>query len=269
MAPVRSSTCAGVVAITLSSPESGNALRPELLAALTQAMEQAEQDTSCRVILLSAAGPSFCQGADFDSLFTPEGKPDPAYPELFLRCLSTVRKASRPVIACVDGKVTGGGVGLIAACDLVIAAPTAAFLLPEVLVGMIPALITPFLLRRLQPAHVRALTLSARSVGAREAQRLGLVDEVGEEGEEGLERAVKGQLERLFRASPAAIRESKQYFDRLHDEVMREQTDLAIRSLLSWLGRADVAEGIRQFAEGFSPPWFQKYKGPGFIWPHA
>lgn len=264
--PIHYSARAGVAFITLSSPQSGNALGPELLAALAQAIEQAEGDTSCRVIVLAAEGPSFCAGADLSSLFTPEGEPDPAYPEVYLRCLTTVRKASRPVIACVNGKVTGGGVGLVAACDLVLAAPTAAFVLPEVLVGMIPALVTPFLLRRLQPSHVRALTLSARSIDAREAQRLGLVDEVGEEG---LERAVKSQIERLFRASPAAIRESKQYFDRLHDEVMRQQTDLAIRSLLSWLGRADVAEGIRQFAEGFSPPWFQKYKGPGFIWPHA
>lgn len=258
MAPIQVSAREGVASITLSSPERGNALTPELVAALTQAIEEAERDTACRVIVLSAVGASFCQGADFNALFTPEGKPNPAYPELFLRCLLTVRKASRPVIACVDGRVTGGGVGLVAACDLVIAAPTATFVLPEVLVGMIPALITPFLLRRLQPAHVRALTLSARSIGALEAQRLGLVDEVGEEG---LERAVKSQVERLFRASPAALQESKAYFERLQGDVMREQTDLAVQRLLGWLGRADVAEGIRSYAEGFSPPWFQKHKG--------
>lgn len=263
--PVDYTSRSGVASIMLASTETGNALSPELLSALTEAIERAERDASCRAILLVAAGPSFSQGADFTSVFTPGGVPDPAYTEVFLRCMQSILRASRPVIACVEGKASGGGVGLVSACDLVIASEGATFVLPEVLVGMIPALITPFLLRRLSPAHVRALTLSARSIDAREAQRLGLVDEIAEQG---LAQAVQRQLERVFRASPAALAESKQYFERLHEETLKEQTKIAERRLLSWLGREDVAEGIQQFADGFSPPWFQRYKGPGYICPH-
>ena len=254
----------GVASILLASAESGNALSPELLRALIEAVERAESEASCRAILLVAAGPSFSQGADFASLFTAEGSPDPAYPELFLQCLRGILRVRRPMVACVEGKVTGGGVGLVAACDVVIAAPEATFVLPEVLVGMIPALITPFLLRRMSLAHVRAMTLSARSIEAREAQRLGLVDEVAEQG---LTQAVLRQLQRLFRASPAALAESKGYFERLHAETLTEQTTIAEDRLRSWLGRDDVTESLQQFADGFSPPWFQRYRGPGYTCP--
>lgn len=264
-APVAYSLQSGVASIRLASAESGNTLGPALFTALTEAIARAEEDASCRAIVLSAAGPSFSQGADLASVFTSTGEPDPAYPQVFLRCMTAILRTRLPVIAYVEGKVTGGGVGLLSGCDLVIAAPGATFLLPEILVGMIPAVITPFLLRRLSPAHVRALALSARSIDAHEAQRFGLVDEVAEQG---VERAVNRQLERVFRSSPAAIAEYKQYFEHLHAETLKQQTEIAAARLLSWLAREDVAESLRQYADGFSLPWSQKYKGSGYTCPH-
>ena len=174
----------------------------------------------------------------------------------FIDCLTLIARSSRPVIACVEGKVTGGGLGLVAACDLVLATSNASFMLSEVIVGLIPALIAPFLRRRLSSARVRYMTLSSRAINADEAWQFGLVDEVAKEG---MMRALDRQLKRLFRSNPSALAESKRYFAELDGTTLERQVEIALKHATSWLSQPEVVEGMQSFVDGFSPPWWQKY----------
>ncbi len=248
----------GVAWIKLASPRSGNALNAALISQLSRAIQDAINDESCRVITISAIGPDFCKGLDLEEAVAKGGLPDEEFFKMLVDCLTLIYSSSRPVIACVEGNVTGGGVGLVAACDIVLASNNAVFMLSEVIVGMIPALKTPFVLRRLTPARLRSLTLSSRGIAAKEAQIFGLVDEVATEG---MSQTLNRQLQRLFCSSPHAIAQSKQYFEQLHSQDLDRQTEIALNQLMSWLKQPEVIEGIQTFTEGFSPPWFQKYRG--------
>jgi enoyl-CoA hydratase/carnithine racemase len=247
----------GVARIKLVTPQSGNALNIDLLEQLNQSIDQAISDKSCRVITISAEGPDFCKGLDLEGIFANGNSPKPQLFNEFLNCLSLICSSSRPVIAIVEGNVTGGGVGLVAACDLVLAKENVVFMLSEVIVGMIPALITPFLLRRLTLARAKYMTLSTRGINAVEAKDFGLVDEVVTEE---MFDALNRQLQRLFRASPHALAESKRYFEYLDFGNLHQQKQIAQNQIISWLGQPEVVEGLQIFAEGFSPPWFQKYR---------
>jgi enoyl-CoA hydratase/carnithine racemase len=254
---VRYELAQGVARITLCDVSRGNSLNRVLLTELQQALIWASNDTDCRVITLWAEGSTFCKGMDFEEAFGNDARPDPAFCRQLLDMLFTIREASQPVIACVETEVVGGGVGLVAACDFVLAIDSATFMLPEVVVGMIPALITPFLLERISPARVRYLSLSTRKLSASEAQQWGLVDETTPDEIRAL---LNHQLRRLLRSSPQALARIKWFNDELSHNQLRRRTELALKELVSWLKEESVVEGISSFAEGFSPPWFQKYR---------
>jgi enoyl-CoA hydratase/carnithine racemase len=246
---------AGVARIRLAAPASGNSLNVSLIEGIRSGVCRANDDASCRVIVLSASGREFCNGLDLNAVLpeTPDfRKVGPAY----LDCLCLIHRSAKPVIACVEGNVTGGGAGLVAACDLVLAGEHVMFSLPEAVIGMIPAVVTPFLLLRMQPARAQYLALSTRNIGAPEAKSFGLVDEVVS-GE--MEPVLKAQLRRLFRSSPQALAEIKRYFEHLHGQELNRQLQIAYDQFQSWVEQPGVIAGVRTFAEGFAPPWFEKY----------
>jgi enoyl-CoA hydratase/carnithine racemase len=254
---VRYEIHSGVARIQLSAPDSGNALDRQMVEAITASVDRANSDETCRVIVISASGSDFCKGMDFEAFL--DGSSDiRARGEAYAQCLSSISNSAKPVIACVEGNVTGGGVGLAAACDMVLALDRTVFTLPEVLIGMIPAVITPFLMRRMSAARVKYLTLSSRPLDANEAKTFGLVDEVVS-GD--MDDVLNMQLRRLFCSSPAALSEAKGYFNRLHGDDLQREIRIALDQFESWVAQPQVREGVRTFAEGFAPPWFQKYKG--------
>lgn len=249
----------GVARIVLASPQTRNVLDLATVRGLADAIRAAQEDEGCRVIVLAAEGPDFCAGLDLEAAVsaTMPWEDEPA--RAFLDCLSLACDSPLPVIAQVEGDVTAGGMGLVAACDLVIAAPGAQFILSECIVGLIPALIAPFLLRRMPMGRLRALALGTRKIGASEAQAIGLVDEVAEGP---IDVALDRQLQRLLRSSPPALAECKRYLDRLATADPAQWRPMADEQFLSWTRRPDVVASVRAFAEGFAPPWFQKYRGP-------
>ncbi|MFN8494512.1 MAG: enoyl-CoA hydratase/isomerase family protein [Caldilineaceae bacterium] len=246
----------GVAHITLSAPQTGNLLNPPALAQLQDALQLAAADPTCRAIVIGAEGAVFCNGLDLEAAFGAGRAPEIAFFQALADCLLLIATCPQPVLAKVDGLATGGGVGLAAACDFVLATSNAHFILSEVVIGMIPALITPYLLQRIAPAQVRYLALSSRRINAGEAQRLGLVDEVVEAD---LESAVESQLQRIFRSSPVAIAEYKRYLAACNQDALARQSSVAVHKLTDWLRRPEVVAGIQTFADGFSPPWWQKY----------
>ncbi|ACY13748.1 enoyl-CoA hydratase/isomerase family protein [Haliangium ochraceum] len=247
--------------LTLSAPERGNALGAEQLRALANAVEEAGRSSDDRVIILAAEGDAFCRGLDLESALPSEDEPSEraraaaALVRALARDLMTLATSRVPIIACVGGEVNGGGVGIAAACALVIATPAARFMLPELVVGMIPALITPLLRRRLGDARTRYMALSSRGVAGAEAHAFGLVDELSDD----LDAACVRQVQRLLYSSPDAIAAYETYFDgentALGDEMAR-----ATDALERWLATPGVIDAARDFAEGGRPQWFTRYR---------
>lgn len=246
---------AGIASLTLCSPDNGNALSKTLLTELRQALQLVTAEPSCRVVTLAAQGPSFCCGLDLTTAFGDGYTLGRDVVQLAVDCLQLITGSPRPVVACVQGDATGGGVVLVAACDLVLAVPDAAFMLSEVIVGMIPALAAPLLLRRMTPGRFRAMALSSRAVRAVEAREYGLVDELAEDG---LDTAVRRQLKRLLHSSPRALTETKRYLDALTTPDFGRQLKVAAERLLGWVEQPEVVAGILAFAEEGSPPWFPR-----------
>lgn len=220
----------GVARLTLTSPETGNALDERLIDGLYSALNQAVKDPTVRVLVLRGEGPSFCAGMARELAYQ-DGQPNRAAIARFEHCLSLLAECPLPTLALVETVAAGGGVGLAAACDLVLAGPEAKFSLPEARFGLIPATIAPYLLRRLPPARLRALALSMRAIGPEEAFTIGLVDEVlTVPVEAGLERRLKD----LLKAMPEALTAIK---------ALVESPDAPGRGgdrLAAWLDRPDV-----------------------------
>ncbi len=255
---VRFALIDGVCFVTLVAAANGNAINFDLIDGLERALDAAESDPACRAMVISAEGPSFCRGLDLEAFFVHGNLPERDRLRRLPACLARIRGSRVPVIACVDGEATGGGVGLVAACDLVLATMSARFMLSEAIVGLVPATIVPFLLLRIGPARLRSMTLSTRGIPASEAHSYGLVDELVEER---LEQTLRLQLQRIFRSAPHALTETKRYYDRLSAADLQQQIEVGLDQFTSWLARDEVAEGVRLFGEGFAPPWFAKYKG--------
>lgn len=199
---VRVTALPGHLLAELNRPQAGNALLPATVAALTDAIAEAERDPRCQALVIAAHGPAFCLGADlrllreggFDELAT-------GYWQLLQR-LSATRV---PTIALVEGPATGGGVGLAAACDLVLAGPAASFRLTEVLVGMLPAMLMPALAARVGSRRALRLAMLAEPVGPDEAVRIGLADQVADDPRT----AVRPVLARLRRAGKDTLGDLK------------------------------------------------------------
>ncbi len=251
--PVQFSMQEGVARVELAHSADGNALTPELVADLKSAIERAQLDKSCRVLVLSGAGNEFCRGGSFKALLEPGSEGTRVAIEAIADVLLALCRSALPTLALVQGRTQGGGVGLAAACDLVLADSDAEFLLPEALAGLLPAVITPVLLRRMSPARVRALALSTRAVHAREAQVFGLVDEVAEHG---LAKAGRIQVKRLLRSSPAALAESKRFFEETSFNDLEEALNEGVQRAVAWLDREDTKQGLQASLSGDLPPWW-------------
>lgn len=254
---VRFDVIDGVCFATLAGA-GGNPINFELVDGLERALDAAESDPGCRAMVISAEGPTFCRGLDLDALLADGRLPERAQLRRLPACLARIRRARVPVIAVADGEAMGGGVGLLAACDLVMATENARFMLSEPIVGLVPATIVPFLLLRICPGRLRAMTMSTRGVGAAEAHQYGLVDElVGERPEP----ALRDQLQRIFRCAPHALAEAKRHYDGLTAADLDRRIEVGLDELTDWLARDDVVAGLRSFCEGFAPPWFARYRG--------
>jgi methylglutaconyl-CoA hydratase len=171
----------GVVQLTMNRPAQRNALDRELVEALGVALHAEIARATTRVIILAAAGTSFCAGADLNAMKALGQGPradnlaDAGHLAALLRA---VRESPKPVIACVQGPAFGGGLGLVAACDLALASTDARFRLPEVTLGLVPAVISPYVIEAIGLRQARRYFLSAEPIAAEQARALGLVHEV-------------------------------------------------------------------------------------------
>ncbi len=244
---VHIATAAGVVRLTLDSQHNRNALSTQLIDELHRALD--DTASAARAIVLGHAGPSFCSGADLKQRAA-DGVPDSGP---FIEVLERLMDAPCPTIAAVDGTVRAGGMGLMAACDLIVVNPAVTFSLPEVRIGVAPAIVLVPLLRRVAASQLAATTLAAEPIDAATAQRIGLVTHVDTD--------VAGCVDRLVAAitlgAPTALAESKRALWNLDTSDRGSAFAEMQRLSESLFQSADAQEGVRAFAEKRPPAWAQ------------
>lgn len=252
----------GAAVVTLTDGARGNVLNGESLEALQAAVARAAADPEVRVLVLRAQDGPFCLGMDLELLQAVHGDSDLARKTVarYADLLAGLQACPKPVIALVRGDVKAGGMGVVGACDVVLAAEAATFEFTEVLLGLIPANVIPVLASaRLPVQTLKYLILTAKRLSAREALRLNLVDEVFPEGD--LAAGARGVLKALFRASPRALAETKRFFRELAEANPGRVGALAQAKLLELIQDPEVLQALRDFREGMTPAWFAKYRG--------
>jgi methylglutaconyl-CoA hydratase len=242
--------------LTLNRPERRNALSRALVATLGARLAEAVADPAVRVIVLAANGPAFCAGLDLDELNEMMKEPDARdRMQHDARQLAAVYRAlatnPKPTIAAVSGPAVAGGAGLVTACDLAIATPQAKFGYPEVRRGIVPAIITPMLLRLVSQRAAKYLLLAGNLVDADEAARLGVYNTVVPD--EQLSDVVAQWVNDLASGGPATLHGTKQWIDRCSavPDLWIESADASAAARFS----PECAEGIAAFHEKRPPRW--------------
>lgn len=259
---LRSSDSRGVLTLTLNRPEIHNAFGDTLIASLLTALESASDDPNVRAIVITGAGKSFSAGADVNwmrgmlTASAGENERDALQLAAMLRCLNY---HSKPTIARVNGSAFGGGVGVIACCDIVVAADTAQFGLTEVNLGLVPAIISPYVFRRIGERNARRYFLNAERFDAARALAIDLLQEVVPPC--ALDQQVDRQLEMLLRAGPVAAAQCKGLLFRVAglDVTRQLHEDQENARLIADLRiSAEGQEGLAAFLEKRDPGWVQK-----------
>ena len=221
---------------------------------LAEGIERAISQPHGVIVLAGGADGTFCRGIDFTSLLAADDagalETECARSvDAFVRCVWLIRSCGKPVIAAVDGETLAGGVGLAAACDVVIATERSTFGMPEALFGLLPAMVLPVLLERMTPQTARLLTMTARSYVAAEAQAFGLVDVVT--SADALVSTVRAEARSLVRASPDAVGALK----RLCGNLARTDLERGGEMTRTLVQREQVGQAIREFMAGGPLPW--------------
>ena len=247
----------GVVRLTLERPEVHNAFNDSLIAALTEALDALGRDVGVRAVVLAARGKSFSAGADLGWMQRMAGygrEENLADARALAKLMATLNELSKPTVALVQGPAFGGGVGLVACCDMAIAAESASFSLSEVKLGLIPAVISPYVVAKIGEAAARRYVLTGERFTAARALDLGLVQEVV--AAEELEAAGARLLEVLLASGPEAQREAKAL---IRDVVGQPIEAALIEETASRIATVragkEAREGIGAFLEKRKPRW--------------
>jgi methylglutaconyl-CoA hydratase len=254
MAEVRYEVAGQVASMTLARVEKRNALNASTLTAMTERTSDACQDPNVRVLLIAADGPAFCAGADLsESAADSGGSFADSSATLLAELLTALLDCPKPVVARVQGPVAGGGNGLLAASDIVVASTSASFALREVRLGVIPAVIAVPLLDRLSASALRDLMLTGRSIDAYEAQYVGLVHRVVEPGQ--LDTAVASVVGQLLSGGPAAQTATKQLLSQIGRLDRAEAFQWAAQMSKERFSSPEAQEGIAAFRQKRPPSW--------------
>lgn len=256
--------------ITLRNSIEGNRFNLPVLTELRQALSNALSDDDLRAVLLRSDGEVFSLGMDFSSLTDPVLRKQQVKESIILyaEIVKTITSCAVPVIALLQGPVKAGGVGIAASADIVIATPNTSFQLSEVFFGLLPANVLPYLVGwRLSPQKARYLVLTAKQVEAKEAYAMGLIDELV--APEDCEKELKKIMKNLFRSSPPALAEAKEFTALLSGIDFETRQQEAKKKLLELLNREEVIEAVSSFESGGLPEWFSSFKPQRSLTKHS
>jgi methylglutaconyl-CoA hydratase len=240
--------------VTLCRPEVHNALNAALLDAIAAAFREVATRHDVRYVVLTGDGPSFCAGADVHWMraslhaSVEENRADAAR---LIAALGAITTCPKPVIAQVDGAALGGGVGLVAACDLAVAVPAAVFGLTEVRLGLVPAMIFPFLLQKVAPHHLRWAALTGDRFPAQRALEMGLVNEVADD----VAAVIDRWADSLLAAGPHAAAGVKELFRAIPHLSPDAARSYAIELSAGVRAGQEAQEGMLAFLERRKPSW--------------
>ncbi len=257
--PILTARRGTVAEITLNRPQVHNAFDDALIAALTEALVSADTDPGVRSVVLSGSGSCFSAGADLNWMrgMADAGEQENRDDSLRLaRLMRTLQFLSKPTIARVNGAAYGGGVGLIACCDIAFGVDTAKFALSEVKLGLVPAVISPYVIAAIGLRQARRLFLSGEVFDAATAARIGLLHSALPAA--GLDEAIERQLHWLAKAGPLAQREAKQLALRIGgtDIEQAERLDIANAELIARLRVSPEGQhGLAAFLDRRAPAW--------------
>ncbi len=241
----------------LNRPELRNALNREIQDLLLKAFKALEGDKGVRVLVLAGRGAAFCAGGDLSRMeqaakMTKARSRSEA--SRFAKLLLRMHAYPKPLIARVHGPAFAGGMGLVAACDLVVAAEEAEFCLPEVRIGLVPAMISPYLVRAMGEQQARRYMLTGERLPAREAHRIGFVHECVPAAE--LDARVEKLAVQLSQAGPQALARSKKLLAKVGKAPISPAIAAATAAVLAEARAGEEArEGIRSFLEKRRPDW--------------
>lgn len=246
-----------VATVTLNRPEVRNAFNDGTIAELTQVFRQLGADAGVRAIVLAARGPAFCAGADLNWM---KRMADYSYDEnradaaLLAEMLRTIYLCPQPVLAKVQGDCYAGGMGLVAACDIALAAEAANFCLSEVRLGLIPATISPYVIRAMGENAARRYFLTAERFSAQEAQRIGFVHQVV--AADALDAAADAVIKALVSNSPNAVRQAKRLVREVGGmQISDELIAGTVEGIAQIRATEEGREGVRSFLEKRKPAW--------------
>jgi len=246
-----------VAHVILDRPEVHNAFNEDVIKQLTEAFAEIEFHSDVRAVILRGTGKSFSSGADLNwtkrvASFTPKENLRDAS-EAIAMFLSVVR-CPKPVIARVHGAALGGGSGLVAACDIGIAVESAQFGFTEVKWGIVPALISPFVIARIGAANAREYFLTGEKFNAETARSIGLIQHVVPD-EAAMDTLIDAKIREILASSPEAIAATKALILAVAGRPVESMSETTAMASVASRASADAQAGIRAFLSRGTPPW--------------
>ena len=248
--------------ITLNRPDVHNAFDDTLIAELTETLARIDADPAIRAVILTGNGASFSAGADLNwmrGMAKASEADNRADSERLARLMRTLNFLSKPTIARINGAAYGGGVGLVACCDIAIAADSAKFGLTEVKLGLVPAVISPYVIAAIGARHARRLFVTGEIFDATEAARIGLVHQCVAAAD--LDATVARAVDALGKGGPVAQREAKLLALRIGGMTkdVAERTDVENAALIARLRvSAEGQEGLGAFLDKRAAQWLRR-----------
>ncbi|WP_373533175.1 enoyl-CoA hydratase/isomerase family protein [Vampirovibrio sp.] len=246
-----------IARITLNRPELHNAFNEVMIQELQSAFSGFNKNSPVRAVILQAEGKSFCAGADLNWMkamvdYSFEQNVEDAH--ALAAMLKAIHNCPKPVIARVHGAAFGGGVGLLAACDMAFAVDSAVFCLSEVKLGLLPAVISPFVLKKIGQGHAHRYFLTAEKFSAAEAQRIGLISETLADVPT-LDLKIDAIVQSLCANGPEAITQSKVLIEQVNRYDWDRAVDITTKMIAERRISKEGQEGMKAFLEKRAPEW--------------
>jgi methylglutaconyl-CoA hydratase len=247
-----------VAHITFARPEVHNAFNAKMIGELAQAFDRVKTEVSVRVVVLTGEGKSFCAGADINwmrEIIDYSYEQNLSESLQLAEALHKLYSLPKPTVAMVNGTAIGGGNGFLSACDIAVAAEEAHFGLSEVKIGLVPAAISPFVIRKIGESKAREYFLTGKRISAQKAQEIGLVNQVVPR--EKLEETVDELVSLLLTSGPEALANCKELIFQVPQMGLEEVKEFTARMIANLRISEEGQEGMASFLEKRKPKWIK------------
>lgn len=246
----------GVARLTLARADKHNAMNAQMIAELTQAAADLGADTAVRVVVLDAEGKSFCAGGDLGWMkdqMDASAEERAAGARELATMLGSLNTLPKPLIGRVHGQAFGGGIGMMSVCDIAIGAVGLTFGLTETRLGLIPATISPYVIKRMGEAKARQVMMSAAFFDSDQAHALGLLAKVVAPAD--LDAAIEAEINPYLSVAPRAVEKTKRLIRGQGGEITQKQIDASIAALVEAWENNEARDGITAFFAKEKAPW--------------